>query len=75
MTREYHGLIGDGREFVVVVYEIDGDPDDFQVEIQAILCEHVDIIGCLLTQQIVDMEMEITSYLKKRLESGKWRML
>jgi hypothetical protein len=62
MTREYQTLIGDGREFVTVVYDIDGEPDDFEIEIKAILCEHVDVMACLLTQQIVDMEMEIIKH-------------
>lgn len=69
MTREYHGLIGDGREFVVVTYDIIGEPDDFDIEILKIYCEHVDITGCLLTQQIVDMEMEIIKHHRK-LMSG-----
>ena len=69
MTREYHGLIGDGREFVVVTYDILGEPDDFDIEILKIYCDDVDITGCLLTQQIVDMEMEIIAHHKK-LMSG-----
>jgi hypothetical protein len=69
MTREYQTLIGDGREFVTVVYEINGDPDDFEIEIQGIYCEHVDVMDCLLTQQIVDLEMEIIKHHEK-LMSG-----
>ena len=69
MTREYMTLIGDGRQIVEVEYEIDGDPDDFQIEIQAIYCAGVDVIDCLLTQQIVDLEMEIIKHHEK-LMSG-----
>ena len=65
MTREYMTLIGDGRQIVEVEYEIDGDPDDFQIEIQAIYCAGVDVFDCLLTQQIVDLEMEIIKHHEK----------
>jgi hypothetical protein len=70
MTREYQTLIGDGREPVTVTYEIVGDPDDFNIEIQEVwLADSVGIAGCLLTQQIVDLEMEIISHHEK-LMSG-----
>jgi hypothetical protein len=69
MTREYQTLIGDGRECVTVRYEINGEPDDFEIEVMEIICAGVDIFGCLLTQQIVDLEMEITKHHEK-LMSG-----
>lgn len=69
MTREYQTLIGDGREFVTAIYDINGEPDDFEIEVKAIFCEHVDVIGCLLTQQIVEVEMEIIKHHRK-LMSG-----
>ena len=71
MTREYKTIIGDGRQVVTVEYEIDGDPDDFQIEVQAIYCAGVDVIECLLTQQIVEVEMEIIK-LHNKLMSDKW---
>ena len=67
MTREYHGLIGDGREFVVVTYDIIGEPDDFDIEILKIYCDDVDITGCLLTQQIIEIEMEIIKAVNRAL--------
>jgi len=67
MTREYETLIGDGREIVTVFYDINGVKDDFDIEILQISFEGKDIIGCLLTQQIVDIEMEITNMINKRL--------
>jgi hypothetical protein len=70
MTREYQTLIGDGREHVTVTYEINGDPDDFDIEIQEVwLADSVGISGCLLTQQIVELEMEIIKHHEK-LMSG-----
>ena len=70
MTREYQTLIGDGREPVTVTYEIIGDPDDFDIEIQEVwLADSVGISGCLLTQQIVELEMEIIKHHEK-LMSG-----
>jgi hypothetical protein len=70
MTREYQTLIGDGREPVTVTYEINGDPDDFDIEIQEVwLADSVGISGCLLTQQIVELEMEIIKHHDK-LMSG-----
>lgn len=62
MTREYQTLIGDGREPVTVTYEINGDPDEFEVEVISIYCSGVDVIACLLTQQIVEVEMEIIKH-------------
>lgn len=69
MIREHKTLIGDGREFVTVHYEINGSPDDFEIEVTAIYCEGVDVIACLLTQQIVEVEMEIIKHHNK-LMSG-----
>jgi len=69
MTREYQTLIGDGREVVNVHYKIYGDPDEFEVEVVSIYCSGVDVIACLLTQQIVDLEMEIIKHHEK-LMSG-----
>lgn len=70
MTREYQTLIGDGREPVTVTYEIIGDPDDFDIEIQEVwFADSVGISGCLLTQQIVELEMEIIKHHEK-LMSG-----
>lgn len=62
MTRAYTTLIGDGREIVEVLYEIHGDSDDFEIEIMHIGFHGDDIMGCLLTQQIVDIEMEIIKH-------------
>lgn len=59
MTREYQTLIGDGRECVTVHYEINGDFNDFEIEVMSIMFVGVDIMGCVLTQQIVEIEMEI----------------
>ena len=59
MTREYQTLIGDGREPVTVHYTINGDFDDFEIEVMSIMFAGVDIMGCVLTQQIVEIEMEI----------------
>lgn len=59
MTREYQTLIGDGRECVTVYYEINGDFNDFEIEVMSIMFVGVDIMGCVLTQQIVEIEMEI----------------
>lgn len=59
MTREYQTLIGDGRECVTVHYTINGDFDDFEIEVESIMFVGVDIMGCVLTQQIVEIEMEI----------------
>jgi len=70
MTREYQTLIGDGREPVTITYEIIGEPDDFDIEIHEVwLADSVGIIGCLLTQQIVEIEMEIIKH-HKHLMSG-----
>lgn len=59
MTREYQTLIGDGREPVTVNYIIIGDFDDFEIEVMSLMFNGVDIMGCVLTQQIVEIEMEI----------------
>ena len=59
MTREYQTLIGDGRECVTVHYKINGDFDDFEIEVMSIMFVGVDIMGCVLTQQIIEIEMEI----------------
>jgi hypothetical protein len=74
MTREYETLIGDGREIVTVFYDIDGVPEDFDIDILQVSFQGKDIIGCLLTQQIVDLEMELIRHHNKLLESGKRRM-
>lgn len=69
MTREYITLIGDGRAVVAVQYDIDGEPDDFNIEIMEVLLGKTDVIDCLLTQQIVELEMEIIKHHEK-LMSG-----
>jgi len=69
MTRAYNTLIGDGREVITAMYEINGEPDDFDIEIIHIVFNSVDIIGCLLTQQLVEIEMEIIKH-HKHLMSG-----
>ena len=69
MTREYMTLIGDGREPITVEYEINGEPDDFDIEITKVWYQSSDVIGCLLTQQIVELEMEIIKHHEK-LMSG-----
>jgi len=69
MTREYQTLIGDGRAVVTVQYDIDGDPDDFNIDIMEVMLDKTDVFDCLLTQQIVDLEMEIIKHHEK-LMSG-----
>ena len=70
MTYEYNTLIGDGREIVTVFYDINGVHDDFDIEILQISFKGVDIIGCLQTQQIVELEMELIRHHNKLLELG-----
>ena len=67
MTYEYNTLIGDGRAVVSVQYEINGDLDDFDIEIMEVLLGKVDVIDCLLTQQIVELEMHIIKRHKNAL--------
>jgi len=69
MTREYKTLIGDGRAIVTVHYEINGDRNDFAIEVMSVYCEGVDVFDCLLIQQIVEVEMEISKHHNK-LMSG-----
>lgn len=59
MTRQYQTLIGEGRAVVDVEYEIDGDPDDFCIDIMSIWYCKVDILECLEHDQILDLEFEI----------------
>jgi hypothetical protein len=73
MTYEYNTLIGDGREIVTVFYDIDGVHDDFEIEILQISFKGKDIIGCLLTQQIVELEMELIRHHNKLLELSQRR--
>jgi hypothetical protein len=65
MTREYKTIIGDGRAIVTVHYEINGDRNDFAIEVMSVYCEGVDVFDCLLTQQIVEVEMEIIKHHNK----------
>jgi len=69
MTREYQTLIGDGRAIVTVEYEIDGDPDDFDIDILTINYCKVDILECLEHTQILELESEIYKH-HKHLMSG-----
>ena len=69
MTYEYNTLIGDGRAIVTVNYEINGDRNDFVIEVMSVYCEGVDVFDCLLIQQIVEVEMEISKHHNK-LMSG-----
>jgi hypothetical protein len=69
MTREYKTLIGDGKAIVTVHYEINGDRNDFVIEVMSVYCEGVDVFDCLLIQQIVEVEMEISKHHNK-LMSG-----
>lgn len=59
MTRQYQTLIGEGRAIVDVKYEIDGDPDDFCIDIMSIWYCKVDILECLEHSQILEIEGEI----------------
>jgi hypothetical protein len=70
MTYEHNTLIGDGREIVTVFYDINGVKDDFDIEILQVSFKGRDIIGCLLTQQIVELEMELILHHNKLLELG-----
>ena len=65
MTREYNTLIGDGKAIVTVYYDINGERDDFEIEVMCVYCEGVDVFDCLLTQQIVEVEMEIIKHHNK----------
>ena len=69
MTREYQTLIGDGRAVVTVEYEIDGDPDDFEIDILTINYCKVYILECLEHTQILELESEIYKH-HKHLMSG-----
>jgi hypothetical protein len=69
MTYEHNTLIGDGREIVTVFYDINGVKDDFDIEILQVSFKGRDIIGCLQTQQIVELEAEILKH-HKNLMSG-----
>ena len=70
MTREYQTLIGNGRAIVDVEYEIDGDPNDFAIDVLAIKYCKVDILECLEHVQILELEEEIYKHHEK-LMSGQ----
>ena len=39
--------------------------NDFEIEVMSVYCEGVDVFDCLLTQQIVEVEMEIIKHHNK----------
>ena len=59
MTREYQTLLGDGRAVVDVEYDICGERDDFEIDVVAIKYCKVDILECLMHDQILELEAEI----------------
>jgi hypothetical protein len=70
MTREYQTLLGDGRAIVDVEYDICGERDDFDIDVVAIKYCKVDILECLIHDQILELEAEIHKHHEK-LMSGQ----
>lgn len=70
MTREYQTLLGDGRAVVDVEYDICGVRDDFDIDVIAIKYCKVDILECLIHDQILELEVEIYKHHEK-LMSGQ----
>lgn len=65
MTREYQTLLGDGRAVVDVEYDIYGERDDFDIDVIAIKYCKVDILECLMHDQILELEVEIHKHHEK----------